>query len=317
MSVMKPWQRILRLALLGSATLATSGALAQDFTQPRVIELQAPGAQRDIVVQIDQEPKLWVGVFCRPVDDALRTQLKIPAKQGVVIDGVAPDSPAEKAGLKRHDVLLAVDDKPLADPAELMKFVGEAGEKKLAIKLIRDGKEQTIQVTVEPRPERPEGEAFQLPRQNLDPLRNWIERLNEPAHGAIHLRGFGPAVMFGQREMAKLPDGVSIQINKTGQEPAKVVVTRGEEKWELTDDPEQLAKLPDDLRPAVENMLGMGLAPFQVRIPGPEDGAMRVRPLPRGMTMEKSAPDVEQRLKQVEQQLEKLMNELKSKAEDK
>lgn len=317
MSVMKPWQRIFSLALLGSSAMIASEALAQDFFQPRIIELRTPGAQRDVLVQVNEEPKQWLGVFCRPVDEALREQLQIPAGQGIVVDGVAKDSPAEKAGLERHDVLLSVDDKPLTDPAELMKFVEQAGEQKLAFKLIRDGKELTVEVAPAPRPEQPNEEAYQLPRQNLDPLRMWVERLNDPAHGAIHLRGFGPGVMFGQREMPKLPDGVSIQINKTGQEPAKVVVTRGEEKWELTDDPEQLAKLPDDLRPAVESMLGMGLPPFQVRIPGPEDGAVRPRSLPHAGAAGKASTDVEQRLKQVEQQLEKLMNELKSKAEEK
>ena len=317
MFVTKPWQRILGIALLGSATFSTSGIRAQDFSQPRIIELRAPGAQKDLLVQVEQGPKQWLGVFCRPVDEALRTQLELPARQGIVVDGVAPDSPAEKAGLKRHDVLLAVDDKPLADPTELLKLVEDAGVQKLVFKVIRNGEEQTVEVTLALRPEHPEGEAFQLPRQNLDPIRLWVDRLNDPTHGAIHLRGFGPAVMFGQREMPKLPDGVSIQINKTGQEPAKIVVARGEEKWELTDNPEQLAKLPDDLRPAVEAMLGMGLPPFQVRVPGPEDGAARPRSLPPGGTGEKTGPDVEQRLKEVEQRLEKLMHALKSKTEDK
>jgi membrane-associated protease RseP (regulator of RpoE activity) len=286
---LKPWQWVAGLALMASVLLTASGSFAQE------------------ALPSHENPQHWVGVFCRPLDETLRTQLHIPAGQGVVIDGVAAESPAAEAGLQSHDILIAVNGEPLGDASELLKFVEEAGGKKLTFKLIRQGKEQTVKVTPAARPKGPAGEAFQLPRQNLDPLRMWIDHLNDPAHGALHLRGFGPAVTLGRRARPNLPEDVSIQINKTGQKPAKIVVTRGEEKWELSDSPEQIAKLPVELRPAVESMLGLALPPFQVRVPG------SLQPLRDGGSVEQAAPEMEQRLRAVEQRLEKLLQEMETK----
>lgn len=309
MSVMFRWRRMLGLAFVGSTALIAGSLNAQDFDQPRIIQLRAPMSPEDVLVQVGQEPKHWIGVFCRPVDEALRAQLNVPKGQGVVIDGVAPDSPAAKAGLQRHDVLLSLGDKTLGDPTELLKLVDEQGEKEVALELIRQGKKLTVSVTPASRPVPGDGAAFQLPRQNLDTLRMWVERLNDPAHGAIHLRGFGPGVMFGERELPKLPADVSIQINKQGQEPAKIVVTRGDEKWELTDEPAELAKLPDDLRPAVELFLGRAPQPFQVRVPGPNEKFERALPPPDGGAMPVPGDRLEKRLQEVERRLEQLLKE--------
>ena len=308
MSLVKHWRSCFALAVMVSAGFHSALVTAQDVLRPRVVEQRQPG---DVLSRAPREPKFWVGIFCRPADEAMRAQLKIPADRGVVVDGVAPESPAEKAGLKNHDVLLSVGERALAEPAQLMEEVEAVGEKELEFKVLRQGKELMVKVTPAPRVERGVLETFQLPRQNLDPIRMWVERLNDPAHGPLHLRGFGPGVMFGQRETPKLPDDVSIQINKTGQQPAKIVVTRGEEKWELTDQPDELAKLPAELRPAVENLLGLGAVPFQVRVPRPEEAL----PPAVDQPMSKTGGDVERRLKAVERRLEKLLEELKQSEE--
>ena len=57
----------------------------------------------------------WLGVECLPVMPALRAQLNLPEKQGLLVAAVMPDSPAAKAGIKQHDVLLRVGEKPLAE----------------------------------------------------------------------------------------------------------------------------------------------------------------------------------------------------------
>ena len=54
-----------------------------------------------------------------------------------------------------------------------------------------------------------------------------------------------------------LPPNMSIVISKEGDQPAKIVVKRGDEKWEVTE--KELDKLPADVRPHVERMLGRGL----------------------------------------------------------
>ena len=70
------------------------------------------------------------------------------------ITGFAPDSPAEKAGLKSGDVIVKIQDKPVKSLEELMEIMKttKPGDK-LAVTVKRDGKEQTVNVTLGTRPE--------------------------------------------------------------------------------------------------------------------------------------------------------------------
>jgi len=299
------WSLLGMVGFIGVCFLGNWAAAQAPPLQP-MTELRGPNTPGEVLFQVGQEPKHWVGIYCRPLDEALRAQLQMERGTGVVIDGVAANSPAEKAGLRRHDVLIAVGRQPLKDPVELMKMVEQAGKRELAFDVIRGAKKLTLQVTPAERPEAREGEAFQIPRQNLDALRHWVDRLEDPAHGPLHLRGFGPGVMFGPRELPPLPEDVSIQINKTGGAPAKVLVSRGEEKWELTDQPDQLQQLPDDIRPAVESLLGRG-ASYEVRVPGPRESSVRKNP---GAEAE---PQMEKRMQELERRLEQLLKELRAK----
>ncbi len=60
------------------------------------------------------------GLAIAPLDDAVRRQLKLPAsiKQGVVVEGVRPGSPADRAGLRPGDVILEIGRQPLASPQQ-------------------------------------------------------------------------------------------------------------------------------------------------------------------------------------------------------
>ncbi len=70
-----------------------------------------------------------------PVSDALRAQLGLPEGQGVVVarDGAAP-------GLKKHDVLLEIDGRPVGTAAEARKAASGAS----AFTLLRKGKRETV-----------------------------------------------------------------------------------------------------------------------------------------------------------------------------
>lgn len=61
----------------------------------------------------------WLGVVVRPAPEALRDQLGLAADEGVVIEALAPDGPAAKAGFRANDVLLSLDDAKLSDAGDL------------------------------------------------------------------------------------------------------------------------------------------------------------------------------------------------------
>src|SRR5690606_8122364 len=100
----KFWRPAVQLASLALLCGIGSSVLAQEQPRPRIIELRPPSVRGDVLYQVSSEPKHWIGIYCRPLDDSLRTQLKIKRGEGVVVDGVAPESPAAKAGLERHDL---------------------------------------------------------------------------------------------------------------------------------------------------------------------------------------------------------------------
>jgi serine protease Do len=68
---------------------------------------------------------------------------------GVVIDGVGAGSPAERAGLKRGDVILSVDGRPIKDADQLVAVVSESEiGKRLRLEYLRDGKRLATDVEV-------------------------------------------------------------------------------------------------------------------------------------------------------------------------
>jgi hypothetical protein len=94
----------------------------------------------------------WIGIDGTPPDEALRAQLEIPPGRGLLVNQVVEESPAAKAGLKQYDVLLACQDKPLAEIAELAKIIEEKKESLLSLRLIRGGKRIIVEITPQKRP---------------------------------------------------------------------------------------------------------------------------------------------------------------------
>jgi membrane-associated protease RseP (regulator of RpoE activity) len=93
----------------------------------------------------------YIGVSASPPDDILRAHVKLPDGQGLLITEVVPQSPAEKSGVKKYDILLKLDDKPLDRPENLAQQVQAVGGKPATLFLYRAGKPITISVQPEPR----------------------------------------------------------------------------------------------------------------------------------------------------------------------
>ena len=70
--------------------------------------------------------------------------------RGAVVDDVAPGSPAERAGLRRNDVILRVEDRPVANAGSVQASVGVAAPgSALRIVYLRDGHEASTTLGVE------------------------------------------------------------------------------------------------------------------------------------------------------------------------
>jgi C-terminal processing protease CtpA/Prc len=95
------------------------------------------------------EPKTeyYIGVSIELADDALRTQLGLPAGQGVVVTDVVAGSPAEKSGVKKQDIVLELAEKPIDGLETLARLVQATQQTPTTLKLLRGGKPVTIPIT--------------------------------------------------------------------------------------------------------------------------------------------------------------------------
>jgi len=98
-----------------------------------------------------------IGVTIRDVEDDDAKAGKMAGPGGVVIDDVAEDSPASKAGLKKGDIVVEFDGERVRSVRQFTRLVQEtpAGRRTQA-SVVRDG--QKINVTLEPR----EGSGFNV-----------------------------------------------------------------------------------------------------------------------------------------------------------
>lgn len=89
----------------------------------------------------------WLGVAIQQVDQELAKALKLNSTEGVLISDVKPGGPADRAGLKRGDVVLTVAGQRVDTTGRLRNLVAAAGaNKKVPLDIIREGKKQTIDV---------------------------------------------------------------------------------------------------------------------------------------------------------------------------
>ncbi|MEW6126016.1 MAG: trypsin-like peptidase domain-containing protein [Acidobacteriota bacterium] len=92
----------------------------------------------------------YLGIETRDLTPDLRGVLKVPADtRGVLVVRAERGTPAARAGLRQNDLILNVDDKPVASFVQFNRLVAnKAPGTKLALKILRDGKEYTLSVEV-------------------------------------------------------------------------------------------------------------------------------------------------------------------------
>jgi serine protease DegQ len=95
----------------------------------------------------------YIGVQTQGVSSEVAEAFKAAKTSGVLIAGVERDGPAEKAGVKAGDVLVAVNTVPTPDTATMLDAVADLKPgSQASLKLRRDQKEFDLRVTVGKRP---------------------------------------------------------------------------------------------------------------------------------------------------------------------
>ena len=134
-----------RLPLMAILALAASlpavfpaHTLAQPTTPPRV--------------QIFRSGGTWIGVSVLDVTEERVKELRLKDEHGVEVITVASDGPAQKAGLKEHDVVLEYNGSRVEGLEQFKRMVSETPTGRTVKLLVsRDGATQTVSVKLEER----------------------------------------------------------------------------------------------------------------------------------------------------------------------
>ena len=107
----------------------------------------------DQLVQTGTVTRGWIGVAVQELTPELAQSLKIGEPRGTLISEVFSGTPADQAGMKTGDVLIAVDGKPVTDSTGMLTLISAiAPGASATLKVIRAQKVVDLKVTVGKRP---------------------------------------------------------------------------------------------------------------------------------------------------------------------
>lgn len=232
-----PTVRLLLMVSLMGALGACNPTAAQQPAAIAVVAEQQAATGRPA--------RAWIGINVGPISDKQRGELDLPNGQGLVIEGVSPQSPAAKAGLQPHDVIFSAGEKAIGDVHDLVDAVQGAADRELKLQVFRKGKPITVTV-----------------RPTREPFAGWFTLFGEGANVRPVLPGApmpqGPQADWLRLPQAlaqpsPLPEGMQISVSRTGTGPVAITVKQGDKTWETTLD--RLNELPADVRGHVQSFL--------------------------------------------------------------
>jgi len=93
----------------------------------------------------EQKPTAYLGVLTAQVSRELRTQFGLADGFGLQVEEVMPDSPAQEAGLKEHDVLVSFEDQKLVNMEQLQALVrSQKKDDAVSLSIISGGQTKQI-----------------------------------------------------------------------------------------------------------------------------------------------------------------------------
>ncbi len=146
--------------VIGMNTAITSSSTGQSLGF--AIPINDIKAQIDSVLSTGKIQRAYLGVRYQTITDRYAFVYNLPVKRGAYLapsdtastSAIVKDSPADKAGLKEKDIITKINDKDIDEKNDLASILGsfKAGDK-VTLTILRDGKEQTLDATLEAAPE--------------------------------------------------------------------------------------------------------------------------------------------------------------------
>ncbi len=156
----------------------------------------------------------WLGASLQVITSELAETLSLPRPVGALVSGVTSGSPADQAGLKRLDVIQAVDGVEIDDPDGFgFRFATKALGGTMRITILRGGRKQDLALRLVPAPETPARNATLI-------------KANSPFQGATVVN-ISPAVKE-EFSISGIDAGVAISEIEPGSSAEQVGFRKGD-----------------------------------------------------------------------------------------
>jgi serine protease DegQ len=127
----------------------TGGSLGIGFAITTAVAKQI----MEQIIQTGGVTRGWIGVEVQDLTPELAESFKRPSTNGALIAGVLKGGPADRAGIKPGDILIAVDGKPVVDSSAMLNLIAALSPGQTAtILVMRNQAEKTVKINVGKRP---------------------------------------------------------------------------------------------------------------------------------------------------------------------
>ncbi|MBK8008484.1 MAG: Do family serine endopeptidase [Rhizobiales bacterium] len=115
----------------------------------------------------------YLGVQIQPVTQEIAESLNLKSQEGALVGEVQPGLPAAAAGIRSGDIIIDVDGTPIKTVRELQrKIAAFRPDSTVKIKVLREGKEQLIEVKLAKLPDQQAATDQNAPQRKSQPRRD-------------------------------------------------------------------------------------------------------------------------------------------------
>ena len=112
---------------------------------------------RGVIEQLRQAGEVtrgWLGVAIQNLSEELAEYYGADDRKGVLVTEVFPGDPADKAGIRAGDIILAVEGQQVAASRDLTRLIADlAVGQTVGVKILREGREKSLRVKIAKRDE--------------------------------------------------------------------------------------------------------------------------------------------------------------------
>ena len=107
----------------------------------------------EAIIKSGQVVRGWIGIESQDITPELAESFGLGRQSGAIIAGVVRNGPADRAGMRPGDILLAVQGKDVADTSQMLALIAQLAPGATAtMTVLRKNRQSTLDVTVGKRP---------------------------------------------------------------------------------------------------------------------------------------------------------------------